>query len=210
MTKQKNIVVGVTGASGAPYLLRFLQVLSEADVGIHLAVSSLGKRLLAEELNITSITAAGFGIPHHKHKLTIYNDKDLGAKIASGTFLHDGMIVLPCSSNTLGAISSGITNTLVQRAAAVSLKERKTLVLAHRETPVSMIDLRNMCAVTEAGAIVAPLSPGFYMNPSSMQDVIDFMVGKLADLLKINHSLQIRWNPSEKSKVSDSNFPLVH
>ncbi len=206
----KKIVVGVTGASGAPYLLSLLRVLAEADVEIHFAISSLGRRLLAEELNITSISASGLGIPNHTHKLIIYRDKDLGAKIASGTFLHDGMIVLPCSSNTLGAIASGITNTLVQRAASVTLKERRRLVLAHRESPVSAIDLRNMCSVTDAGGIIAPLSPGFYMRPHSVQDIVDLMVGKLADLLFVDHSLPIRWNPSEKPIRPKINQPSVN
>lgn len=206
----KKIVVGVTGASGAPYLVSFLKVLAEADVDIHFAISSLGRRLLAEELNIISISASGLGIPNHEHKLTLYSDKDLGAKIASGTFLHDGMVVLPCSSNTLGAIASGITNTLVQRAAAVTLKERRRLVLAHRESPVSAIDLKNMCSVTDAGGIIAPLSPGFYMRPRSIQDVVDLMVGKIADLLFIEHTLSIRWSPGEKPSRPKINQPSVN
>jgi len=189
----KRIVVGVTGASGAPYLLRLLRLFAEADVEIHLTISTLGKRLLAEELNITSLTALGLGIPDYEQNLVVYNDKDLGATIASGTFLHDGMIVLPCSSNTLGAIASGITNTLVQRAASVTLKEKRMLVLAHRESPLSLIDLRNMCTVTEAGGVIAPLSPGFYMMPESIGDLVDFMAGKLADLVGVPHDCPIRW-----------------
>ena len=180
----KRIVVGVTGASGAPYLLRLLRLFVEADVEIHLTISTLGKRLLAEELNITSLTALGLGIPDYEQNLVVYNDKDLGATIASGTFLHDGMIILPCSS---------ITNTLVQRAAAVTLKEKRMLVLAHRESPLSLIDLRNMCTVTEAGGVIAPLSPGFYMMPESIGDIIDFMAGKLADLVSVPHDCPIRW-----------------
>jgi 4-hydroxy-3-polyprenylbenzoate decarboxylase len=162
-----------------------------------LTISTLGKRLLVEEVGVTTINAESLGIPEHESKLVIYNDRDLGAKIASGTFLHDGMIVLPCSSNTLGAITSGITNTLVQRAASVTLKEKRTLVLAHRESPLSLIDVRNMCTATEAGAIIMPLSPGFYMKPESLQDIVDFMVGKLADSLGVEHSLPIRWNPGK-------------
>ena len=193
----RRIVVGVTGASGAPYLIGFLKVLAEAGVEIHLTVSTLGKRLLAQEVGVTTINAENLGIPEHESKLVVYNDKDLGAIIASGTFLHDGMIVLPCSSNTLGAISSGITHSLVQRAASVTLKEKRKLVLAHRESPLSLVDLRNMCAATEAGAIIAPLSPGFYLNPESLQDVVDFVVGKLADSLQVRHQLPVRWNPGK-------------
>ncbi|MBT4529696.1 MAG: UbiX family flavin prenyltransferase [Phycisphaerae bacterium] len=192
----KRIVVGVTGASGSPYLLRFLRVLVEGGVDVHLAISSLGKRLLVEESGVKSFDADGFCISDYCDQLTIHNDNNLGATIASGTFLHDGMIVLPCSSNTLGAIASGITNTLVQRAAAVTLKERRTLVLAHRETPISLIDLRNLTIVSEAGGTIAPLSPGFYMMPESIEDLVDFMVGKLADLLGVEHALPVRWTPT--------------
>ena len=192
--RKKRIVVGVTGASGAPYCIRLLRLLLELDVEVHLTISDLGKRLFFEESNITRIDAEHLGVGQYEHNLAIYNDKDLGALIASGTFVHDGMIVIPCSSNTLGAIASGITNTLVQRAALVSLKEGRRLVLAHRESPLTLIDLRNMCTVTEAGAIVAPLSPGFYMNPSNIGDLVDFMAGKLVDLVHVEHDLPVRWD----------------
>jgi 4-hydroxy-3-polyprenylbenzoate decarboxylase len=189
----KRIVIGVTGASGAPYLTRFIRVLVDAGVEVHLTVSTLGKRLLAEELGISKVDATTLGVSDQSALLVVHNNNDLGATIASGTFLHDGMVVLPCSSNTLGAIASGITTSLVQRAAAVTLKERRTLVLAHRESPISLIDLRNLTTVAEAGGVIAPLSPGFYMNPESLDDVIDFMVGKLADTVGVEHSLPVRW-----------------
>ena len=198
----KRIVVGVSGASGSPYLLRFLRILAESGVEIHLTISTLGKRLLAEELQITSVSASQLGIPEYEKNLIVYNNKDLGASIASGTFLHDGMIVLPCSSNTLGAIASGITNNLVQRAAAVTLKEKRRLVLAHRETPLGLIDIRNMCTLTEAGGVIAPLSPGFYMLPESIEDMVDFMVGKLLDLVGVNHTLPVRWGSGLKESIS--------
>lgn len=191
--KQKKIVVGVTGASGAPYLVRVLRLLLEEGVEVHLTVSSLGKRLLYEEANITSIDAVGLGLDEFRQNLVVYSDKDLGASIASGSFLHDGMIVLPCSSNTLGAIAGGTTSTLVQRAAAVTLKERRRLVLAHRESPVSLIDLRNMCIVTESGGVLAPLSPGFYMKPRTISDLVDFIAGKLVDLVGVEHNMNVRW-----------------
>lgn len=191
----KKIVVGVTGASGAPYVVRLIRVLLESGVEVHLAVSTLGRRLLFEECAIHDVDATGLGVSEFSDRLFIYNNRDLGARVASGTFLHDGMIIIPCSSNTLGAIASGITNTLVQRAAAVTLKERRQLVLAHRETPLSPIDLKNMSTVTDAGAIVAPLSPGFYMTPTSINDLVDFMVGKLVDLVDIDHQMPVRWDP---------------
>jgi len=191
----KRIVVGVTGASGAPYLIRFLQLILASDIEVHLTISDLGRRVLFEESDIRSIDAKGLKVSDFENKLIVYNDRDLGARIASGSFLHDGMIILPCSSNTLGAIASGITNTLVQRAAAVTLKERRKLVLAHRESPVSLIDIRNMSTVVEAGAVVAPLSPGFYMRPEGIDDIVDFMVGKLIDLMHVEHELPVRWDP---------------
>lgn len=144
------------------------------------------------------MSAEGLGVPKFKDKLVVYKDRDLGAKIASGSFLHDGMIVLPCSSNTLGAIASGITNTLVQRAASVALKEKRRLILAHRESPLSIIDIRNMATVAEAGGIIAPLAPGFYMLPTTIDDLVDFMVSKLVDLVGIEHNLSLRWDPATR------------
>ena len=191
----KRIIVGATGASGAPYLIRLLQELLMSGIEVHLVSSDLGRRVLFEETNVHSLEADSLGVGEFFENLIVYNDRNLGARIASGSFLNDGMIVVPCSSNTLGAIASGITNTLVQRAAAVTLKERRKLVLAHRETPVGLVDLQNMCRVTEAGAIVAPLSPGYYMMPKSIDDLVDFMVGKLVDLVGIDHELPTRWDP---------------
>ncbi len=193
----KRIVVGVSGASGAPYAIRLIQLLMENEVEVHLCVSDLGKRLLFEESGVKKLNAEDLGVGALDSNLVLHNDRDLGAPIASGTFLHDGMIVLPCSSNTLGSIASGITSTLVQRAALVCLKERRKLVLGHRESPLSLIDIENIKRTTEAGAIVAPLSPGFYMNPATIEDVVDFMVGKLVDLLGINHELPVRWGQPE-------------
>ena len=187
----KIVVVGVTGASGAPYTVRVIQLLTGAGVEVHLTVSTMGRRLLFEESNITTLCAEGFGVD--EQLLVIHNDKDLGSSIASGTFLHDGMIIVPCSSNSVGAIASGLTNTLVQRAASVTLKERRTLVVAHRETPLSHIDVENIATLSRAGAIVAPLSPGFYVKPKTIDDLVDFMAGKLVDLVGVNHDLPVRW-----------------
>ena len=193
----KRVVVAVTGASGAPYTIRLIQLLMEKGVEVHLCVSDLGKRLLFEESGVKKLNAEELGVSEFDSNLVLHNDRDLGAPIASGTFLHDGMIVLPCSSNTLGSIASGITSTLVQRAALVCLKERRKLVLGHRESPLSLIDVENIKRTTEAGAIVAPLSPGFYMNPVTLDDVVDFMVGKLVDLLDIDHEMPVRWGQTE-------------
>ena len=189
--RTNRIVVGVTGASGAPYTVRVIQLLTSLGVEVHLTVSTMGRRLLFEESNITALSAEQLCVD--EQQLVIHNDKDLGSSIASGTFLHDGMIIVPCSSNSVGAIACGLTNTLVQRAAAVTLKERRTLVVAHRETPLSHIDVENIATLSRAGAVVAPLSPGFYMQPKTIDDLIDFMAGKLVDLLGVQHDMPVRW-----------------
>ena len=192
MPAATRIIIGITGASGAAYALRIMQLLAEADVQIHLTVSRYGRRLLFDELGLKNLDpdalTGGRG-----ELVTVYNDNDVGAAIASGSFLHDGMIVVPCSSNTLGAIAAGLGDNLLKRAAAVTLKERRGLVLAVRESPASHIDICNMKRLSEAGAIIAPLSPGFYLLPKSVDDLVDFMAGKLLDLVNVPHDLDTRW-----------------
>ncbi len=192
MPSATRIIIGITGASGAAYARRVMQLLAEADVQIHLTVSTYGKRLLFDELGLKRLDpdalTSGRG-----ELVTVYNDNDVGAAIASGSFLHDGMIVVPCSSNTLGAIAAGIGDNLLKRAAAVTLKERRRLILAVRESPASHIDICNMKRLSEAGAIIAPLSPGFYLLPKTVDDLVDFMAGKLLDLVNVPHDLDTRW-----------------
>lgn len=189
----QRVVVGISGASGALYATRTIELLAEADVEIHLTVSKYGRRLLADELDMTRLDPEAL-TGGRGDRLTIHNDADIGAAIASGSFLHQGMLVVPCSSNTLGAIAAGISDNLLQRAAAVTLKERRRLVLAYRESPASHIDILNMHRLSEAGAIIAPASPGFYLNPTSLEDIVDFMAGKLLDLVGVPHSLETRWD----------------
>ena len=192
MPSATRIIVGITGASGAAYARRIMQLLAEADVQIHLTVSTYGKRLLFDELGLKRLDpdalTSGRG-----ELVTVYNDNDVGAAIASGSFLHDGMIIVPCSSNTLGAIAAGIGDNLLKRAAAVTLKEHRRLILAVRESPASHIDICNMKRLSEAGAIIAPLSPGFYLLPKTVDDLVDFMAGKLLDLVNVPHDLDTRW-----------------
>jgi 4-hydroxy-3-polyprenylbenzoate decarboxylase len=196
---QQRIVVGVTGASGAIYAARMVQLLVQSGVQTHLVVSPLGQRLLRDELGMEGVdlrALSGVGpeddVPDN---LTYHSHKDVGATIASGSFRHDGMIVVPCSSNTLGGIATGSAGNLITRAAHVTLKERRKLVLVHRESPLSLVDIRNMAAVTEAGAIVAPANPGFYMLPETIEDLADFVVGRCLDLVGVEHDLDIRWSP---------------
>jgi flavin prenyltransferase len=194
------VVIGITGASGAIYAKRVIELLAAANIEVHLAISALGRRLLADELAMKRIDAEAL-TGGRGHLLIVHNDNDLGASIASGSFLHRGMIIVPCSANTMGKIAAGITDNLVQRAAAVTLKEHRKLVLAYRESPLSHIDILNMQRLSEAGAIIAPLAPGFYLLPQTVDDLVDFMAGKLLDLVGVPHDLNTRWESrSETSK----------
>ncbi|MDP7348594.1 MAG: UbiX family flavin prenyltransferase, partial [Phycisphaeraceae bacterium] len=153
-------MVGKTGASGALYAKRTIELLVASGVHVHLVVSPLGQRLLHDELGMESVDVAAFGAGASDSPLTLHNYRDVGATIASGSFRHDGMIIVPCSSNTLSAVATGAQQNLLHRAAAVTLKERRRLVLVHRETPLSPVDIRNMQAATEAGAVICPANPG--------------------------------------------------
>src|SRR3954467_15723315 len=189
-----DIVTAITGASGAMYAQRFIQGLVGAGVNVHLVISPLGRRLLHDEMGMeTPDLCALAGTT--EHTITLCNYNDVGSKIASGSFLHDGMVIVPCSSNTLAEIAHGIGDNLISRAAAVTLKERRKLIIAHREMPLSPIDVQNYKILTDAGAIVAPCNPGFYLNPSSIGEVVDFVAGKLLDLVGVAHALDTRWDP---------------
>ncbi len=191
-----EIVVAITGASGAQYAQRFIQGLVAAGVNVHLVVSPLGRRLLHDELGMeTPDPAALAGAA--QHSITLYNYNDVGSKLASGSFLHNGMVIVPCSSNTLAEVAHGIGDNLISRAAAVTLKERRRLVIAHREMPLSPIDVNNYKILTDAGAIIAPANPGFYLNPTSVGDLVDFVAGKLLDLMGVPHALETRWDPKK-------------
>jgi 4-hydroxy-3-polyprenylbenzoate decarboxylase len=189
-----TIVTAITGASGALYAQRFIHGLVAAGVQTHLVISPLGRRLLYDELGMETPDLAALGGTAN-HTITLYNYNDVGAKIASGSFLHDGMVIVPCSSNTLAQVAHGLGDNLITRAAAVTLKERRKLILCHREMPLSPIDITNYQALTTAGAIVSPANPGFYLNPTTIGEVVDFVAGKLLDLLHVPHTFDTRWDP---------------
>ena len=189
-----DIVTAITGASGALYAQRFVQGLVGAGVNVHLVVSPLGKRLLHDELGMEGIDVNVLAGAEN-HTVTLYNYNDVGSKLASGSFLHDGMVIVPCSSNTLAEVAHGLGDNLISRAAAVTLKERRKLVLAHREMPLSPIDVNNYKLLTDAGAIVAPCNPGLYLNPTTVGEVVDFIAGKLLDLVGVRHAMDTRWDP---------------
>ena len=197
----KRYILAITGASGAVYATRLLDQLLTKGHEVHLVVSDYGKRLLSDEMDITKINLSTLA-PHlasdqhaqiYADRLIIHPHKDVGASIASGSFLHDGMVVLPCSSTSLGAIANGSGSNLLSRAAAVTLKERRPLIICHREAPLNLIDIENMRTLTLAGAIIAPCNPGLYLRPQSIDDLVDFIVGKALDLLHIEHDLKTRW-----------------
>lgn len=188
----RRFIVGITGASGAVYARRLLELLAEQECEIHLLVTTWGRRLLFEELGIRRVDADAL-TGGRGDRVVIHNDNDVGAAPGSGSFLHDGMVVVPCSANTLGRIAGGMTENLLQRAAACALKERRKLILCHREMPLSLIEIENMAKVTRAGAVVAPLNPGFYLAPKSIDDLVEFIVGRILDLLGLNHDVDVRW-----------------
>jgi flavin prenyltransferase len=191
-----DIVTAITGASGALYAQRFVQGLVAAGVRTHLVVSPLGRRLLHDELGMETVDLRALaGTDDDAHGVTLYNYNDVGAKLASGSFLHDGMVIVPCSSNTLAEVAHGLGDNLISRAAAVTLKERRKLVLVHREMPLSPIDVNNYKALSDAGVILCPANPGFYLNPTTVGDVVDFVAGKLLDLVGVKHAYDTRWDP---------------
>ena len=189
----KRIIVAVTGASGAIYAQRILTLLGKAGCEIHLIVSKLGRRLINDELGISGLDLDEL-TGGHSAQVQLHTDGDVGAAPGSGSFVHQGMIIVPCSANTLGRIAGGMTENLVQRAASCTLKERRKLVICHRETPLSLIEIENMATVTRAGAIVAPMNPGFYLKPETIDDLVDFMCARILDLLEVSHELDVHWD----------------
>lgn len=185
---KRTIVVALTGASGAIYGVRLLEELRRAtDVESHLIVSKAGLLNLSAE---TGMARAGIeALADH-----CYSDKDIGAAIASGSFRTDAMIVAPCSMRTLAGIATGLSGSLITRAADVTLKERRRLVLLTREAPLNLIHLRNMTAVTEAGGIIFPPVPAFYLGLETIAAMVDQTVGRVLELVGVESPLLTRWS----------------
>lgn len=194
-----EIVTAISGASGALYAQRFIQGLVAAGVNVHLVVSPWGRRLLRDELGMETLDADALagGAGTKSHSITLHNYQDVGSKLASGSFLHDGMVIVPCSSNTLAEVAHGIGDNLIARAAAVTLKERRKLIMVHREMPLSPIDVNNYKILSDAGVILCPANPGFYLNPATVGEVVDFVAGKLLDLVGVTHTMNTRWDPQK-------------
>jgi len=195
MTNPPPIVVGITGASGAPYAVRLLQALTAAHRPVSLIVSKYGLRLLATEAGIESMDALrdAVGIDAWASYIEVFSNDDRGAAPASGSSKTAGMIVCPCSMGTLSAIAVGSSRSLIERAADVTLKEQRKLVLVPRETPLSAIHLSNMLRLTRAGAVVMPAAPGFYHRPKEISDLVDFMVARMLDHIGVEQTLVSRW-----------------
>lgn len=194
------IALGITGASGAPYWRRLLEVLLSEGQTVHLCHSSNADAVARHELgeSLESAFEACRRYAEGRGELRVFARDDFFAPMASGTALYRGMAVVPCSMGTLGRIASGASSDLLSRAADVMLKERRKLVLLCRETPLNLIHLRNMTLLSEAGATILPASPGFYNRPASMQDLVDFMVQRVCDQLGVRTNLMARWGDDQK------------
>jgi len=197
------IVVGVTGASGAAYARRLVQVLVRSDRRVELVVSPAGRLVMRQELSIEftagSDLAEVFGVEPDlaAERLRLHGHGDFMAPIASGSFRTAGMVVCPCSGTTLGGLVSGAGGNLIQRAAEVHLKERRKLILVPRETPLSLPHLDNLRAAHLAGAVILPASPGWYHNVRTLEDLVDFIVARILDQLEVEHQLMRRWGESD-------------
>jgi 4-hydroxy-3-polyprenylbenzoate decarboxylase len=197
---QRHLVVAVTGASGALYALRFLKAAIELGIDVDLVVSDYGKRLLVDECDLNLKTTPvetwlerAYGPGERPGRITVHREQDLDSRIASGSQHWDAMVVVPCSMKSLAGIAAGAASNLIERAADVTLKERRPLVLVPRETPLNLIHLENLVRVARAGAAVVPAMPAFYFHPSSFEDLADFIAGRVLSLLGIPHALFAPW-----------------
>ena len=192
------VVMAVTGASGAPYAVRLLESLVAGGQPVQLIVSDHGLRLLRTETEVSSLDElrARIGADAWDAHVTVFDDGDRGAAPASGSARNRGMVICPCSMGTISAISQGTSRSLVERAADVALKERRSLVVVPRETPYSAIHLENMLRLTRAGAVILPASPGFYHRPTQIGELVDFVVARILDHLGVPHMIGRRWGDS--------------
>jgi flavin prenyltransferase len=194
-----DLVLAMTGASGAVYGVRLLETLLRAGRPVHFTMSPAGAEVLLQEMDrrvrldrfqVADLLEGASAGPGQVH----YHDyRDFRAGIASGSFLTAGMVICPCSMGTVGAIAHGLSQNLIHRAADVHLKERRKLVLVPRETPLHVVQLRNLAICAEAGAVILPAMPAFYTKPKSLDDMVNFVVGRICDQLGVEHNLLTRW-----------------
>jgi 4-hydroxy-3-polyprenylbenzoate decarboxylase len=200
MERVRTIAVAITGASGAAYAARTIAALLEQGCRLEIVASDFGRRLLREELGdeaaierLGDYLAAKYGAGVKAGSFVVHSNRDLGATLASGSHDARGMVIVPCSMKTLAGVAHGLSRNLIERAADVMLKERRPLVIVPRETPMSLPQLKNMVLCAEAGAIMLPAMPAFYQGPRSLDDLADFMAGKILSALGFEHSLYPAW-----------------
>ena len=198
--RRRAMAIAVTGASGAVYATRTLAALLERGVHVELIVSDYGRRLLRDELGeqasidrLVPFLIDKYGSGVAAGTVTLHSNRDLGATIASGSHGCSGMAIVPCSMKTLAAVAHGLSRNLIERAADVMLKERRRLVIVPRETPMSLPQLRNMVLCAEAGAMILPAMPAFYQQPKTLDDLADFLAGKILSALGFEHTLFPAW-----------------
>ena len=207
--RHATIAVAITGASGAIYATRTLAALLALGVHVELIVSDYGRRLLHDELGerasvdrLIQFLRESYGDSVTAGSVTVHSNRDLGASIASGSHGCRGMVIVPCSMKTLAAIAHGLSRNLIERAADVMLKEARRLVIVPRETPMSLPQLRNMVLCAEAGAMILPAMPAFYQQPRTLDDLADFMAGKILGALGFEHDLYPPWTGKVPAKAS--------
>jgi flavin prenyltransferase len=201
MRDSATIAFAITGASGAIYAVRTLAALLSQGAHVELIISDYGRRLLRDEIgdagaveNLQSYLSEKYGAPVSPGSITLHSNRDLGATIASGSHRCDGMAIVPCSMKTLAGVAHGLSRNLIERAADVMLKEHRRLVIVPRETPMSLPQLRNMVLCAEAGSMILPAMPAFYQQPKTLDDLADFMAGKVLSALGFEHDLFEPWS----------------
>jgi 4-hydroxy-3-polyprenylbenzoate decarboxylase len=200
MTAPRQLALGVTGASGAIYALRTMAALLAVGCQLEIVFSEYGRRLLMDELGedakverLGDLLAARYGPDVQRGSFAVRSNRDLGAALASGSHRSEAMVIVPCSMKTLAGVAHGLSRNLIERAADVMLKERRRLVLVPRETPMSLPELRNMVAAAEAGAMILPAMPAFYQKPNTIDDLADFIAGKILNALGFDQQLFAPW-----------------
>ena len=210
-------IIAITGASGAPYARQLSRRILDKGHQIKMVISDAGRTVLKVEESVdltgnnhldTKSLITWFGSKNNSESFELINYRDVSASIASGSFIHDGMVIIPCSGGTLGRIANGISLSLIDRAAHVAFKERRKLICVHRETPIGLIDLENMKKITEAGGIIMPASPGFYHNPKNIEDLITFIVDRILDHLLPNNEINNRWTGIDSNKIIEDKMDV--
>jgi 4-hydroxy-3-polyprenylbenzoate decarboxylase len=206
----RTFVLGMSGGSGAVYALRLLEVLLADGAAVQLVVSGAGRRVLQHECGI-DVDAPGWGYEHLvpaplRARLEVFDVAAVESTPASGSAEIDGVVLCPCSMGTLARVAHGFSTNLIERAGDVALKEGRRLILVPRESPLSVIHLRNMLKLAEAGAVVLPAMPGFYHRPTELQQLVDFVVARILDRLDVAHDLVARWRTPESEAQALSPF----